>query len=337
MSAPATAAVDVREQLHFVDGEFRPGRLGRSFETLAPTTNQPICEVAEGTAEDVDDAVRAARRAFDEGPWPRMAAKERGAVLRRVADALRANATDLVALECLDIGMPIAQMGALAARAAENFDYFAAAIERLAGDAYAGRRRVPQLHRAQAGRRRRADHALERAADALDVEDRARARRRQHLRAQAGRVVAADRDAARGARLPRRVLPPGVFNVVHGFGETRRRAARRASGRRPDLASPASRRPAGRSSRNGAATLKRYSMELGGKSPVVVFADADLERAVDAVVRADLLDERPALHRRLAAPGRARRSTRSSSRRSPSARGRSASATRSTRAPSSAR
>ena len=134
--APSAGDVHVGAQLHYIDGEFRPGRAGGTFETLSPVTNLPIASVAEGLAVDVDDAVRAARRAFDEGPWPRLAAKERAAVLRRVATAIRDNAADFIGLECLDIGLPIAQMRGLAARAAENFDFFAAGIEELTGQAY---------------------------------------------------------------------------------------------------------------------------------------------------------------------------------------------------------
>src|SRR5439155_9995893 len=101
-----------------------------------PVTNLPIADVAEGLAEDVDDAVAAARRAFEDGPWPRLSAKERAATLRRIADAIREDATELVGLECLDIGMPIAQMRGLAARAAQNVDFFAARIEDLTRHVY---------------------------------------------------------------------------------------------------------------------------------------------------------------------------------------------------------
>src|SRR5262245_24028073 len=82
-------AVDVAPQLHYVDGTFRAGVGGRTFETLDPATNRPIAEVAEGLADDVGLAAQAARRAFDEGSWPRLPASERATVLRRIAAALR--------------------------------------------------------------------------------------------------------------------------------------------------------------------------------------------------------------------------------------------------------
>jgi len=135
--------------LHYIDidGRFRPGLAGRTFPMLNPATNAPLTEVAEGLAEDVDAAVRAARRAFDEGPWPRLKAAERARVLTRIADAIKARAEDIAALEVLDVGMPITQARAQSARPGDNFLF-------RARDPGSGRRRlcggpgVPQLHRA---------------------------------------------------------------------------------------------------------------------------------------------------------------------------------------------
>ena len=95
-----------------------------------------------------------------------------------------------------------------------------ASITELHGRSLPGRRRVHQLHGAQAGRRRRADHAVERAADAVDLADRAGAGGGQHGRAQAGRVVAADGDAAGRACSRRRSCPPASSTSCTGFGET---------------------------------------------------------------------------------------------------------------------
>ena len=162
-----------------------------------------------------------------------------------------------------------------------------------------GGRRVPQLHGTQAGRRRRADHALERPADALDLADRAGARRR---------ATRSSSSRPSGRRSPRRCsracsseaeLPPGVFNVVHGFGETA--GAPLVAHPGVDLVCFTGETTTGRrSSPRGAPTLKRSSVELGGKSPVVVFEDADPDLARRRRARADLHAERPALHRRLA-------------------------------------
>ena len=131
MSTPTITA-----QRHYIAGEFRDGAEGRTFETLNPATNEPIAEVAQGTAADVDAAVAAAERAFREGDWPRLKARERAEALRRVASLIREHAEDFIALECLDIGMPIAQMRGLAARAAQNFDYYAGVVSELHGRSF---------------------------------------------------------------------------------------------------------------------------------------------------------------------------------------------------------
>src|SRR6476646_11449280 len=94
---------------HWIDGGFRPSASGATFEVLDPTTNQVLATCAAGDEADVAAAVAAARRAFDDGPWPRMKASERAAVLRRIATGIREHADDFVAREVADIGMPVAQ------------------------------------------------------------------------------------------------------------------------------------------------------------------------------------------------------------------------------------
>ena len=275
-------SVDVGPQQHYIAGSFQAGVESRTFETLDPATNEPIAEIAEGLAADVDLAVRAARRAFDEGPWPRLKPSERARVLRRIAEAIRDDAEALVGLEVLDIGMPIAQMRGQAARAAQNFDYFAGVVTELAGDAY----RVGDeflnytIHKpvGVAGLIMPWNSPLMlstwRIAPCLA----------------AGNTIVlkpaewSPLTATRLAELLDEVgLPDGVFNVVHGFGETAGASLVAHPG--VDLISFTGESATGSAiMANGAATLKRCSFELGGKSPVVVFADSELERAVDAVL-----------------------------------------------------
>src|SRR5579884_2420638 len=131
-----TPTVEVRPVGHFIAGAFRPGQSGRTFETLNPATNEPLATVAEGLAADVDLAVQAARRAFEEGPWPRMPAGERARHLRRIAELIEAAGDEIARLEVLDTGLPITQARGQAARAAENFRFFASAIEVLVGESY---------------------------------------------------------------------------------------------------------------------------------------------------------------------------------------------------------
>jgi hypothetical protein len=113
-----------------------PSRDGSTFTTLDPTTNAPLAEVADGKSADIDAAVAAARRAFDDGPWPRLPAAERARMLRWIADTIRAHAQELIEHEVRDIGMPISQIHGLAARAAQNFDYFAGVLPELDGRSF---------------------------------------------------------------------------------------------------------------------------------------------------------------------------------------------------------
>ena len=81
---------------------------GKTFETVNPATGEVICRVAEGDKADIDLAVKAARKAFESGPWPKMSAADRGRLLHKLADAIEANIDELAALESLDNGKPVA-------------------------------------------------------------------------------------------------------------------------------------------------------------------------------------------------------------------------------------
>ena len=259
-------------------------------------------------------------------------------MLRRIADAIRdARAGVHRARGARHRHADRADEGARGARRRRTSTTTRGVIAELHGRVVPGRRRVPQLHDPQAGRRRRADHAVERAADALDLADRARARGWQHGRAQARGVVAADRDAARRACSRRPELPPGVFNVVHGFGETAGAALSAPPRRRSDLLHRRDGDRAARDRRGRAdaqALVDRARRQVAGGRVRGRRPGALRRRGA----RADLHDERPALHRRLAP---ARRSEPLYERDRRGGRGArasgSASATRSTHAPSSGR
>src|SRR5579863_2811294 len=91
----------------FIDGEWRAAASDKTFATINPATGETLCEVAHCDAEDVDRAVKAARRAFDDGAWSRAAPEERKGVMLRLADLVRANAEDLAVMESLDSGKTI--------------------------------------------------------------------------------------------------------------------------------------------------------------------------------------------------------------------------------------
>src|SRR6202023_276610 len=96
-----------KPRLLLIDGQRVPSASGRTFETLNPATEEVIAEVADGNEVDVDRAVAAARRAF-EGPWRTMRASERGQILLRLVDLMKKHADEIIALESLDAGKPIA-------------------------------------------------------------------------------------------------------------------------------------------------------------------------------------------------------------------------------------
>ncbi|MDR5684036.1 MAG: 5-carboxymethyl-2-hydroxymuconate semialdehyde dehydrogenase [Armatimonadota bacterium] len=268
---------------HFIAGEFVDGVAGRVFETLNPATNEPITEVTEGTAEDIDRAVRAARTAFDEGPWPRMRAAERAKYLRRIGDLINAHVEEIGWLETLDTGLPISQSGgAQIPRAAENFYFFAEMATRIQGESYPKDGEfLNYTVRHPVGVAGlitpwNTPFMLEtwKVAPCLAAGNTCVLKPAEWSPLSATKLARIIQQAD---------LPPGVFNVVHGFGETAG-AALVAHPMVQLISFTGETRTGMEIMRNGAATLKRFSMELGGKNPTIVFADADLERALDAAI-----------------------------------------------------
>lgn len=281
MKAPAQTEVGAIR--HFIDGEFVDGAAGETFLTLNPSTNEPLAEVASGGAQEIDHAVRAARKAFDEGPWPRLPAAERAEVLHRIADLIDRDTDAIAHVECLDTGIPLGQIrrGQLP-RAAENFRFFAEMATRITGESFpVGNSFVNYTLRQPAGVAGlitpwNTPFMLEtwKVAPCLAAGNTCVLKPAEWAPVSAMRLAQIIREAG---------APPGVFNVVNGFGETAGASLVAHPG--VQLISFTGETTTGKEiMRNGAATLKRFSMELGGKSPVVVFADADLDRALDATI-----------------------------------------------------
>jgi 5-carboxymethyl-2-hydroxymuconic-semialdehyde dehydrogenase len=267
---------------HYINGQFQPGQTGRAFETLNPATNQPITTIAEGLAEDIDLAVQAARRAFDEGPWPHLSAAERARTLMRIADVVEAHADDVAQLEVHDVGMSITQARGQAARTAENFRFYARVIQDLPGASYpVGQSFLNYTVRKPVG--------VAGLIMPWNTPLMLSSWRIAPALAAGNTIVLKPAEwSPLSADLFARVideigLPPGVFNVVHGFGETC--GAPLVAHPGVNLISFTGETTTGKTiMASAAATLKRCSVELGGKSPVVIFADADFERALDAAV-----------------------------------------------------
>src|SRR5438093_6771599 len=100
-------APKVKDQPLFIGGKWQDSASGKTFPTINPATGETICQVAEGDKADVDLAVKAARKAFESGPWPKMNASERGRLINRLADLIEQNLDELAALESLDNGKPL--------------------------------------------------------------------------------------------------------------------------------------------------------------------------------------------------------------------------------------
>jgi aminomuconate-semialdehyde/2-hydroxymuconate-6-semialdehyde dehydrogenase len=271
---------------HVIDGEEVESAGGARFDTVDPWTRSPWAQVALGGAPEVERALAAARRAFDDGPWPRMGFAERGAALHRLADLLLAHAEDLGRADTRDMGKPITDSrGTDVPRAAMNFRFFADHA-RLA---------VAQAFPMDSGH-----HAYSRFEPAGVVA--AIAPWNFPLMLESWKVAPAlawgntvvlkpAEDTPASAHLlaclaVQAGLPPGVLNVVHGFGPD---AVGQALTEDPrvDRITFTGESGTGRAiARAAAANLTPVSLELGGKGANLVFADADLDDAVAWSIRA---------------------------------------------------
>ncbi|HLQ65816.1 MAG TPA: aldehyde dehydrogenase family protein [Candidatus Limnocylindrales bacterium] len=267
-----------------IGGDWRDAVSGRRFRTLNPATAEPILDVAEGDAPDVDLAVRAARAALD-GPWGKMSASERGALLWKLSDLIQKHTDEIARLETLDTGKPIAESTHVdVPLTVDVFRYCAGAATKLEGSTipvsgpffnYTIREPIgvvglivpwnfPLLI------------AARKAAPALA----------------AGNAVVlkpAEESPLTALRLGELALeagfPPGALNVVPGFGPT----AGAALVAHPGVAGIAF---TGETStgrlimQNASKTLKKVSLELGGKSPNIVLEDADMDVAARGAMSA---------------------------------------------------
>src|SRR6478735_8862900 len=265
---------------HLIDGKVVASISGETFETRSPVDGAVLATVARGNAEDIDRAATATSLAFKS--WRDMSASMRRKLLHRVADAIEDRADDIAVLECIDTGQAHRFMAKAAIRAAENFRFFA---DKCA-EARDGLNMPSEEHwnistRVPIGpvgvitpwntpfmlSTWKIAPAL--AAGCTVV----------HKPAEWSPLTA----VLLSEICLEAGLPAGVLNTVHGFGEE----AGRALTEHPDIKAVGFVGESATGSAimaQGAQTLKRVHFELGGKNPVVVFADADLDRALDAVL-----------------------------------------------------
>ncbi|EMB9933003.1 TPA: 5-carboxymethyl-2-hydroxymuconate semialdehyde dehydrogenase [Acinetobacter baumannii] len=262
---------------HWIDG--KEVASDETFTNYNPATNQAIGEVASGSQREIDLAVAAAKKAFPK--WSKTPAKKRARLMRRLGELIDQNVGKIAELETLDTGLPIHQTkNVLIPRASHNFNFFAEVCTRMDGHTYpvddqmlnytlhqpvgvcalVSPWNVPFMT------------ATWKTAPCLALGNTAVLKMSELSPLTANELGRLALEAG---------IPEGVFNVVQGYGAN----AGDALVKHPDIRAI--------SFTGGTATgrkimanagLKKYSMELGGKSPVVIFADADLERALDAAL-----------------------------------------------------
>jgi aldehyde dehydrogenase (NAD+) len=263
----------------FINGKWQAPASGETYSPINPATEEPIEAVARGDERDVEAAVAAARRAFDEGQWPRMSPHERGRIVWKLGDLIQANLDEMARLESLCTGKTLFDSGKVEIPfAAEVFRYYAGWASKIHGETLQLRdnaftftlrhpvgvvgaivpwnfpfllsswKIAPAL---AAGNTMVLKPASQTPLTALKFAD---------LCQQAG-------------------LPEGVFNVVTGPGGKAGMALVKDP-RVDKIAFTGSTEVGKQIMREAAGTLKRLSLELGGKSPNIVFADADMEAAL---------------------------------------------------------
>ena len=269
---------------HYIDGEFVDSIDGDTFDVLDPVTNETYIQAASGKVADIDRAVQAAKRAFDEGPWPRMLPRERSRVLHKIADIVESRDQRLAELESFDSGLPITQALGQARRAAENFRFFADLIVAQADDTYkVPGRQINYVNRKPIGVAGlitpwNTPFMLEswKLGPALATGNTVVLKPAEFTPLSASLWAGIFEEAG---------LPKGVFNLVNGFGEEG--FAGDSLVKHPDvplISFTGESRTGQIIFANAAPFLKGLSMELGGKSPAVVFEDADLDAAIDATI-----------------------------------------------------
>ena len=265
----------------FINGEFVDAISGRSFNTINPATGEVIAGIAEGGKEDVDLAVKAARAAFNDGSeWRKMSTTDRTRVLLKLADLIRANQQELSELETLDTGKPIFESSKFdIPQAAECFEYYAGWATKITGDT------VPVSKGGEAfAYTLREPIGVCGPIIPWNVPRQMVAWKVAPALAAGNTIVLKPAEqtpltALRFAELTREAgLPNGVFNLITGFGV----GAGSSLVEHPDvdkIAFTGSVEVGKAIMHEAANTLKRVSLELGGKSPNIIFADSDLETA----------------------------------------------------------
>jgi phenylacetaldehyde dehydrogenase len=272
-----------------IGGAWRDGSAGAVRTTYDPATADRLADVAMGSGQDADDAVAAARRAF-EGPWARLSGFDRARLLRKLALLIDAEAETFTELEVLDNGMPRFIAALTVRNVVEMLDYYAGWAERIEGTTTESPPHVRAMGEALTYTVREAVGVVGLIVPWNVPLSTACLKFAPALAAGCTVVLKPAEDTPLSAILVGRMVqqagfPDGVFNVVNGEGPV----VGNALVEHPDVdkISFTGSTGVGKSIvRSAAATLKKVSLELGGKSPVVVFDDVDMDLAVPGVAMA---------------------------------------------------
>jgi aldehyde dehydrogenase (NAD+) len=274
---------EVREYRMLVGGEWVEANAGKTFESVNPYTGRVWATVPEAGDEDVDRAVGAAREAFDEGPWGKMTGTERARLMRRLADLLAENAQDIAVVESTDNGKLLREMSGQLAALPEWYYYFAGAADKVQGETipsdkpnfFVYTRREPI---GVVGAITPWNSPLLLLTFKLAP---ALAAGCTFVVKTAEQTPASTLEFAR--LFEEAGFPPGVFNVVTGYGPTTGSALVRHPGV-DKVAFTGSTETGKQVMKDAADHLAKVTLELGGKSPNIVFEDADMEAVTNGVV-----------------------------------------------------
>ncbi len=266
-----------------IDGKaVAPKSGGEDFVVLNPTTEEPLTKLREADASEVDAAVLSARRAFDQGPWPRMDINDRKDILYSIRDHLRKNADELMYLESLNVGLPTASVHMQVSRMARNFEFFAEVASTVHGETYTQTKGyltyVTREPKGVAGciAPWNAPLALAsmRVATCIPWGNTCVLKPSEYTPLSMRRMVEIFHEAG---------LPPGVVNLVNGRGAVTGNALVSHPG--IDMIGFTGGTVTGRAiAATAGRNLKPIALELGGKSANIILETANLDRALDGAL-----------------------------------------------------
>src|SRR5215469_9647885 len=273
---------EVKAYQMYLNGEWVESKSGKTFPVYDPSSEEVIAQVPDANAEDVDRAVTAARAAFDEGAWPLTTAQERGRILFRLANKIRENAAMLAELECRNTGKPIVEAEYDISDVSTCFEYYGGLATKVVGYVNPVPDNAMSMSLKEpvgvAGQIIPWNYPLLMAAWKLAP---ALAAGCTCVLKPAEQTPLTVLEVAKW--LEEVGLPKGVVNIVTGFGET----AGAPIVQHPDVDKIAFTGSAAVGKiivKQAADTVKRVTLELGGKSPNIFFADADFEAAIDGAL-----------------------------------------------------